>query len=493
MTPPETRKIKPLAALAGIVAAAAILLIDSPLHHFGEFGARPAAAAAVTVLMAIWWLTEALPIYLTACVPLLLYPLLGVFDGGPVQSVATTARPYVDSYIFLFMGGMCVAAAMQQCDLHRRIALTIMRGIGTDPRRLLLGLLAGTAFVSLWISNTATAAMMVPIGLAIIAQAEARLGGKRLEHYGSALMMGVAWAANIGGIGTKIGTAPNAQFCQFMSQRFGVDVTFGRFLVVGLPFVAMLLPIAWLVLWRVGRKDAPRAEVGRAAVADEIAKLGRTKRAEWLVLGVFVATAIAWICGKWITGALKPRVTAFNLTAADVEGGIAMAAALVLLVMRADGRATLELRSLRLVPWGALLLLGGAFSMAKGVEDSGLSRWLGESFAFLHDSAPFSQTMIASVATVVLTAFASNTATITVMLNVLANAASRSHVNTVLFAATIAASCDFALPAGTPPNAIVFGSGYVSVPRMAKTGALLDLLAALVAAAWCELIVARVL
>ncbi len=486
-------RVKPIAALSGVVVASLLLLVDSPLHHFESFGSRPAAAAAVTALMAIWWLTEALPIYLTACIPLVLYPLLGVFEGGPVERVTATGKPYVDSYIFLFMGGMCIAAAMQQCDLHRRIALSIMRAIGTDSRRLLLGLLSGTAFVSMWISNTATAAMMVPIGLAIIAQAEARLGGRRLEHYGAALMMGVAYAANIGGIATKIGTAPNAQFCQFMAQRYGIDLTFGKFAAVGLPFVLLLLPVAWLVLWRVGRKDAPREEVGRAAIAEEIARLGRMKRAEWVVLAVFVLTAAAWICGKWITDALKNSVTSFTVTSANVEGGIAMLATLVLLVVRADGRAALELRSLKFVPWGALLLLGGAFSMAEGVQQSGLSRWLGETLRFLGDSAPFAQTTIASVATVVLTAFASNTATITVMLNVLAGAASPAQANTVLFAATISSSCDFALPAGTPPNAIVFGSGYVRVPVMAKTGACLDLVAALLAAAWCQLIVPRVL
>lgn len=478
--------------MLGVVAFIALLAIDGPLHHFRDYGSRPAAAAAVTALMAIFWLTEAIPIAWTACLPLLLFPCVPAFSGGPLQRFGAALDPYIDPYIFLFAGGMGVAAAMQQCDLHRRIALSIMRRIGTEPRRLLLGVLIGTAFISLWISNTATAAMMLPIGLAIVAQCEVQNGGRRLVHYGAALMLAIAYAANVGGIGTKIGTVPNTQFAQFMEAR-GVPISFIDFLVVGMPFVVFFIPILWFALWRVGRKDAPPAAAGEHVVAEELRKLGPMKRSERLVLTVFSITVVLWMIGKPLTDFLKPWVSPFRLTSGHVEGSIAVLAAIAVLFLRADGRRTLEWPAIKKVPWDALILLGGAFSMASGVQQSGLSEWLGNSLTGLRDFSPLSQTLLASVVTVLISAVASNTSTVAVMLNVLASAVAPSHVPTVLFASTISASCDFALPAGTPPNAIVFGSGYLTVARMAKTGFVLDLIAALVAGAWCFLIVRHVI
>lgn len=477
---------------AGIVAFVLLLALDTPLKHYGSYGARPAHAAAVAALMAIWWLTEALPIYLTACVPLILYPLLGVFGDGIGKNIAESALPYVDPYIFLFAGGMCIAAAMQQWGLHRRIALQIMRMIGTNPRHLLFGFLAATAFISLWISNTATATMLVPIGIAMIAQLERQLGGRRLKHYGMAIMMSIAYASNIGGIGTKIGTAPNAQFAGFM-ERIGVEISFLQFMAVGLPFVLMLLPIAWLLLWTIGRRDGLQGDMGATIVAEERAMLGRTTHVEWIVLSVFLATAALWIAGKPLTTWLQGEITFIKITSAHVEGGVAMLAAIVLMLMRTKKGPVLALRSLRSVPWETLLLLGGSFAMAAGIQSSGLSDWMGMQLGGVRDLPPFLQVLLTSLSTVGLSAVASNTATIGIMLNVLKGVVSPGLLNTVLFTATIASSCDFALPAGTPPNAIVFGSGYVSIPRMARTGVVLDLLAAVLAAAWCWLVVRLVL
>jgi sodium-dependent dicarboxylate transporter 2/3/5 len=473
---------------AGISALVFFMAWDSTLKNFGQWQARPAMAAAVASLMAIWWLTEALPIYLTACAPIFLFPLLSVFGPGFFANVTESTLPYFDPYNFLFAGGMCIAAAMQQCNLHRRIALNIMRIIGTDPRRLLLGFLCATAFISMWISNTATATMMVPIGIAMIAQLENQHGSRRLEHYGAAIMLSIAYAANLGGIGTKIGTAPNTMFAAFM-QGAGIDISFLQFMAVGAPFVMMFLPVAWLMLWRIGRQDSLQGDFGRTVVVQELAKLGPVKKVELIVLGVFLATALLWIAGKPLTDFLKTHFTAFKLTTAHVEGGIAVMAALVLLIWRKDGRQVLEVRSLRSVPWETLLLLGGGFALAAGIQKSGLSEWMGMRLLGVRELAPFAQLLLASVSTVGISAVASNTATIAVMLNVLKDAATPAHLTTVLFTATIASSCDFALPAGTPPNAIVFGSGYVTIPRMAKTGVVLDLSAATLAACWCWVVV----
>lgn len=474
---------------AGLLAFALLAGLDTPLKHDPVYGARPAYAAAGAALMAIWWLTEAVPIYWTACMPLILFPLFRVFGENNIRQAVL---PYVDPYIFLFAGGMAIAAAMQQWDLHRRIALTIMDRIGSDPRRLLAGTLAATAFISLWISNTATAAMLMPIGIAIIAQIETQLGGRRLASYGMAIMLAIAYGANVGGIGTKIGTAPNAQFSGFM-EREGVSISFLQFLIVGLPFVLLFLPVVWWALWRIGRRDGLTGEIGAEVIASELTRLGRVKRPERIVLAVFLATAGLWICSKWITAWLKPQITFYDIGSPHVEGGIALLAALVLLLWRTQGRQVLGFRALAKVPWETLLLLGGGFAMAAAIQGSGLSAWLGSQLLAVRGLSPFTQVLLASLAVVGLSAVATNTATIAVMLVVLRDAVSPEILPVVLFAATIACSCDFALPAGTPPNAIVFGSGYVTIPRMARTGVLLDVAAAVLAALWCWLIVPLVL
>jgi sodium-dependent dicarboxylate transporter 2/3/5 len=490
-------KIQIVGFFAGLVAFTLLLALDGPLHHVGDHGSRPAAAAAVAALMALWWLTEALPISWTACVPLVAFPLLAVFPGDRSASVVGAVKPYLDPYIFLFAGGMAIAAAMQQWNLHRRIALAIMAAIGTKPQRLLAGFLVATAFISLWISNTATATMMMPIGVAVIAQLELGSGVKRLSSYGMAIMLAIAYGANVGGIGTKIGTAPNAQLAGFLDRELAIDVSFLQFLAIGLPFVVVFLPLVWLTLWRLGRADCapgmPAAELGEGVIRSERAKLGSMVRGEKVVLAIFVVTCLAWIAGKPITTWVQSLPDLPKIGSAHVEGGIAVLAALTLLLLRSGGTQVLRLGSLRTVPWSTLLLLGGGFAMAAGIQGSGLSVWMAEQLSAIRDLPGFQQVLLASLVTVAISSVASNTATVAVMLVVLRDAASPEILPVVLFAATIAASCDFALPAGTPPNAIVFGSGYVDIPRMFRTGALLDVLAALVAAVWCWVAVGVVL
>jgi sodium-dependent dicarboxylate transporter 2/3/5 len=479
-------RVKPLPLAAGLALFAAPLALETELSHWGEHGAQPALAAGLTLLMATWWISEALPIAWTACVPLVVLPFCSVYGEGFGANLRGAVAPYLDPYNFLFLGGMGIAAAMQQWGLHRRIALQVMRVIGTDARRLLFGLLLATATVSLWISNTATAAMMFPIGLALIAEFEHE-GGRRLAGYGAALMLAVAYGSNIGGIGTKIGTVPSAQLSGFLAQR-GVEVSFLEFAAIGIPFVLLFLPIVWLALWRIGRADAPAREVGERALAGEGARLGAMQRAEKVVLGVFVATAAVWVMGKPITDLLRAHALP-ELASAHVEAGIAMLASLVLFTWRVERRRVLEPASLRFVQWETLVLLGGGFSLATSIQASGLSHWLGAQLEMLRAAPPFAQAVAASVVTVALSAFASNAATTAVMLPVLAGSVAAEHTTAILFAATFSASCDFALPAGTPPNAIVFGSGYLTIPLMARTGVVLDALAALCAALWCWLAV----
>jgi sodium-dependent dicarboxylate transporter 2/3/5 len=458
--------------VAGPIAFALVAFVPSGLHRIEGLGHRPAYAAAVALLMAIWWFTEAIPIAATACVPLLLFPLFGVFGEGVVSNVKRSASPFVDAYIFLFLGGMVIGAAMEQWGLHRRVALYIMRAIGAEPKRLLLGVLVATASVSLWISNTATAVMMVPIAMALIRQLEAAHGGRRLAHYGCALMLAVAYACNVGGIGTKIGTGTNSIFAGFVADKLHYDITFLEYIALGFPFVILFLPLVWLALWRVGRHDAPSETHGKEVLERELSALGNWSSKEKLVAVVFVLAAILWICGdplRSLTAKSVEQAIGFKPLGKHYEAAVAMTAAFALLLTRG-----VSIRAALGIPWGTLLLLGGSFAMASGIEGSGLSGWVAIQLEPVARLPLVGQLALASSATVLLSAIASNTATINLMLNVLP----RSLV--ILGASSIAASCDFALPAGTPPNAIVFGSGYVRLPVMMKSGVLLDIAAVVV-------------
>ena len=485
------RAVRPLRVLAGLAGAAALLVAPGLFGELGADAPRAAAAAAVALLMAVWWLTEALPIYWTALVPIAAYPLLGVFAQGPLAALRGLAGAYLDPYIFLFAGGMAIAAAMQETRLHQRLALSVLAAIGTRGDRLLAGVLVATAAVSLWISNTATAAMMVPIAIALVKTLEARAGGVRLERFGMAVMLAVAWGANLGGIGTKIGTAPNAQLAGFL-ERLGTPISFLQFLALGLPFVLFMLPVAWWLLARLGRRDRPDQDA-RDEVRRELAGLGRLRAPERIVMAVFATAALLWICSRPLTGWAAALAAPTRIGSAQVEAAIAVGAALVLLLARAGGRRVTPLRALATVPWATLLLLGGGFAMAAGIQESGLSGWLASRLSAAQALPPLGQILVASLAAVTLSAFASNTATVAILLVVLKDAVAADALHAALVAATFAASCDFALPVGTPPNAIVFGSGYVRIPVMARYGVLLDVLSAVVAALWCAFAVPRLL
>lgn len=482
-------KVQWFGFVAGIVGFFVILLIDTPLHHISE--GRPALAAAVAFWMAMWWLTEAMPITITACIPPLLFPILGVFGKGFFSDLFSTLLQYLDPYIWLFAGGLCIAAAMQQWGLHKRIALNIMKYIGTEPKHLLLGMLTSTAFISLWLSNTATAALMFPIGMAVIHQMEVSGGGKRLGFYGMAIMLSIAYGSNIG-LGTTIATAPNAMFVGFMEKN-GMPVSFLDFMMIAMPFTLFLIPITWYFLWRIARRDELPPRASDEVIRGELATLGHMKEQEWSVLFIFMLAAIVWILSDPITTFLKPHVTAFKLIGAHVEGGVSLLAGILLLLWREQGRQVLEVKHLKGLPWGTLVLLGGSFAMASGIQASGLSEYLGSQLAFISSMSEFMQVLLVSLATVGISAVASNTATIAIMLNVLKGVISPTLLPTVLYSATMSSSCDFALPAGTPPNAIVFGSGYVTIPQMAKTGVMLDVIAGVISAVWCWFIVRLVM
>jgi sodium-dependent dicarboxylate transporter 2/3/5 len=444
-----------------------LALAPSPLHQLEGLGHRPALAAGLSLWMAVWWFTEAIPIHWTALFPLLAWPALDVFGTGPVAGAQRTLGEFLNAYMFLFAGGMALGAAMEHWGLHRRVALHIMVRIGASPRRLLLGMLVATGVVSLWISNTATAVMMMPIGLAVVTQLEAR-AGRKLGPYASALMLAVAYAANVGGIGTKIGSATNSIVVGFLSSSLHYDMSFLEYAAVALPFVVLFIPLVWLVLWRLGAADAPQGAVGREVLASELDALGPMSARERQVARVFLLAASLWVLGDPLRAGLK-QIAPLAFEARHYEAAVALLAAGLLAV-----RGALPVRALRRIPVPALLLLGGSFAMAAGLEGSGLSKWLGLQLEPVRALPPAAQLLLALGATVGLSAVASNTATVNLMLALL-------PANLPLLAAVgMAASCDFALPAGTPPNAIVFGSGRIRLPTMMKVGVLLDVAAVLV-------------
>ena len=481
--PHVSLRLRVVGSVVGVLLFLAIAVLPGPLHRIPGYGDRPAYAAATAALMAALWFTEALPMAVTACLPLLLHPLLGVYGKGPGGDTAAAFSPFVDAYIFLFLGGMTIGAAMEEHGLHRRVALRILSFVGTEPKRLLLGVLVATAAVSLWISNTATAVMMLPIALALLTRLE-ESAGRRLGAFGAAVMLSVAWGSNIGGIGTKIGTGTNSIFLGFVSRSLHRDVGFIEYLAVGFPFVVLLLPIAWLVLWRFGRGDAPSGTTGRDVLAAELSRLGPMSRAERKVAAVFAGAAALWVTADLWRPSVAPLFARFveKVQPKHGEASVAMLAAAALILL-----GVLPLRAIRRIPYGTLLLLGGSFAMAAGIDGSGLSKWIESELAGLSSLPLGTQVLAAAAASVFLTAVASNTATVSVLLNVLPRSLP------VLTATALGASCDFMLPAGTPPNAIVFGSGRIRLPDMRRAGFLLDLIAVALVALWCTFGVVRLL
>ncbi|MDX1675131.1 MAG: DASS family sodium-coupled anion symporter [Longimicrobiales bacterium] len=460
---PSFRRIAGL--LGGPLLFIALLAFPVPA------GMAPAAwrTAAVGLLMAVWWVTEAIPIPATALLPLVLFPVLDV------TGIGDTAAPYASPIIFLFMGGFMIAAAMQRWQLHRRIALTVVHALGTRPHRLVLGFMLATAFLSMWVSNTATAVMMMPIGLSVIGlvrpgQDDDALPGQLA--FGTALMLGIAYAASIGGLGTLIGTPPNALLAGFLETTYGYELGFARWMLVGLPLSVLALPLVWLYLTRlafpIGIDEIPG---GRAMIRDELRDLGPVSAGERRVGIVFGLTALAWITRPLLDDVV-PGLS---------DAGIAMGAALALFLIPVDretGRFALDWGTAQDLPWGVLILFGGGLSLAAAVTETGLAEWIGAALSGL-GSWP-TVLLVAGVTAVIvfLTELTSNTATAAAFLPILGPLAVALGENPLLLAvpAALGASCAFMMPVATPPNAIVYGSGYITIPQMARAGLALNLL-----------------
>ncbi len=461
----------------GLVLGGVLFLLMLMLPAPAGLGAAAWRVAAAGVLMATWWVTEAIPIPATALLPLALFPLLGVAD------ISDAAAPFANPIIYLFLGGFLIARAMETAGLPRRIALSSIRLLGARPRSIIAGVMASCAFLSMWVSNTATALMMLPIGLSLVALmpdghsegsdddddgADPEAADER-RRFGTALMLGIAYACSIGGMGTLIGTPPNAFLAGFMLESYGVAIGFAEWMMLGVPLVLVGLPLCYLVLTRVAfpihGRELPG---GRELVDREVHALGPMSKAERRVAAVFVLTALAWMTRPIL-------VENIGWLSELSDAGIAMSAALVLFVLPSGepgGKRLLDWKQARETPWGVLILFGGGLSLAAAVEVTGLSAWLGTGVGGL-THWPLPLLMLAVVgAVILLTELTSNTATAATFLPVLGGVALGLGRDPLLLAvpAALAASGAFMLPVATPPNAIVYSSRAVGIEDMVRAG-----------------------
>lgn len=476
----------------GIVLGPVAFLVPLLLPVIPTLEGPGRAAAATTAWMAIWWITEAIPIPATALLPIVLFPLTGVLPASEVT------LQYGNPLIFLFLGGFLLSAAIQKWDLHKRIALRIILTVGLSPSRIVLGFMAATGFLSMWISNTATALMMVPIGLAVVYQMgdllrkHDRSADTSPEnfHFGIALMLGIAYAASIGGLGTIIGSPPNAIFAGFVETSLGENIGFLQWMLYGLPLAIIGLVLAWLYLTRFA---FPVTWAGLGGAADVLReqhrRLGPMTSAEKRVAAVFGLMASMWI----FRGLLEDVFVEYGL-GGITDTTIAVVGALLLFMISpgTGGSAQREYEPDTVhgtaepagrpgliswedtgsIPWGILLLFGGGLTLAKGIDSSGAALWLAEQLSILQGTPPSLVILVVTALVLALTEVSSNTATATVFMPVMVGLAGALgvHPQLLMVAAATAASCAFMLPVATPPNAIVFGSGYVDSKHMLKAG-----------------------
>ncbi|MDX1471206.1 MAG: DASS family sodium-coupled anion symporter [Flavobacteriaceae bacterium] len=426
------------------------------------------AVLASTAWIAIWWITEAIPIAVTALLPIVLFPLSGGMD------LTTTTASFGHKYVFLYLGGFIIAIAIEKWNLHRRIALNIINFIGSDIRKIILGFMVATAFLSMWISNTATSVMMLPIGIAIIKQMKDIPSTIEDENliFGKALMLAIAYSASIGGIATLIGTPPNLVLAGVVSDLYNYEITFSQWFMFGFPISITLLIICWIYLTRFAFKfNQTEFPGGRKEIKRLLQSIGKISYEEKLVAGVFAATAFCWITRSFLLQDIFPALD-------DTIIAIVFAVVLFLIPAKGEKGMLINWKEAVELPWGIILLFGGGMALANGFETSGLAQWIGNQMTTLMGITTILLILIIIAAVNFLTEITSNLATTAMLLPVLAPMALAidMHPFVLMTAAAVAASCAFMLPVATPPNAVVFGSGYLRIPDMFKKGIVMNLI-----------------
>ncbi len=452
--------------IPGLAGPLLFFLILQYFHPAG-LSTQANAVLASTAWIAIWWIFEVTDIAITALLPIILFPLTGALDIG------STTAAYGHKYVFLYMGGFILAMSIEKWNLHRRISLNIIHILGAGISRIILGFMIATAFMSMWISNTATAVMMLPIGLAIIVQLKDHPDTAEDENalFGKALMLAIAYSASIGGMATLFGTPPNLVLAGIVKEIYGIEIGFAQWLMFGLPISILLLGICWVYLTRFAfRFRMDEFPGGNAEIQRLLTELGDWGKEEKRVCLVFAVTALCLILRQWLQH--------FIPTLDDTM--IAMTAAFILFLCPSTkaGESILSWKEAVKMPWGVLILFGGGMALASGFSQSGLALWIGSQFSLLK-GIPILLLVLVLIASVnFLTEITSNLATTAMLLPILAPLALSIDVHPylLLVSATVAASCAFMLPVATPPNAIVFGSGYLKIPDMIRAGIWMNLI-----------------
>ena len=444
------------------------------LFFFQPEGLNPRANAilASTAWIAIWWITEAIPIAATALLPIILFPLTGGLG------LSETTASFGHKYVFLYIGGFIIAIAIQKWNLHKRIALNIINLIGTNVVNIILGFMMATAFMSMWISNTATAVMMLPIAIAIVTQLKDDPNTIEKENliFGKALMLGIAYSASIGGLSTLIGTPPNLVLAGVVEETFGYEITFAQWFQFGFPISSVLLFICWKYLtsfaFKFKQKKFPG---GREEISKQLKALGQISYEEKLVGLVFGLTALAWVSRSFLLQSIIPSID---------DTIIAMIGAIIIFLIPTKNkeRRLINWEEAVKLPWGILLLFGGGMALAAGFKDSGLALWIGSQMTLLDGISLFLLVIILITAVNFLTEITSNLATTAMLLPILYPMAITIDVHPfiLMVSATVAATCAFMLPVATPPNAVVFGSGYLRIPDMVRVGVWMNIVSIII-------------
>ncbi|MGY4688818.1 SLC13 family permease [Salibacterium sp. K-3] len=458
--------------LVGLVLGPLLFVLAMLFFQPEDLNAEAQTVLAATLWIATWWITEAVPIPATSLLPIILLPLFGAVD------VDTVVSSYGNDIIFLFLGGFFIAAAMEKWNLHKRMALNIIDLIGTSTNRIILGFMTATAFISMWVSNTASTMMMIPIGMAIVYQVTEALKQENketdLKKFEKAIIFGIGYAGTIGGLGTLIGTPPNSLLAGTVEELYGVEISFAGWMAYAVPVVIILLISAWIYLTKIVYPiSMTYLPGGRDLIKQEKSALGRIGMEEKAVLGVFVFAAFMWITRSFIWQEMLPGIS---------DGMIAVTAALLLFSIPSvhpEETKVLEWKDSKDIPWGILLLFGGGLAIASGFENTGLSNWMAEQLTVLQGANFVLIVLISTALVLFLTEITSNTATGTMILPVVASlaVALNIHPYALMVPCAMAANCAFMLPVGTPPNAIIFGTGKLKIIQMVKNGFWLNVLA----------------
>jgi len=469
--------------ILGPVLFATFVLLPAP----AGMSPQGMKVAAVAALMATFWVTEAIAIPATALMPIALFPLLAVMPTAKVTAA------YANHLIYLFLGGFLIAASIEKWQLHKRIALHTIQLVGVTPQRIVLGFMLATAFLSAWISNTATAMLMTTIGLAVLRQST-RIAGDHsnageqqvVSSFGTALMLGIAYAASIGGVATLIGTPPNAILAGIAEKNFGYTIGFAQWMMFGLPLSLVMLSATWFYLTRyIMGKEFTELPGGRQAIRRQIDDLGKISSQEKKVLAIFVFVAAAWIFRGLVDFDFLKNVT---------DSSIAIFAALLLFLIPSDwrkGEFLLDWNTASRIPWDIIILFGGGFALAGGFESSGLTQWIADRLVILQGVGLVVTVLAVALIVIFLTEVTSNTATASLVVPVIGAFALAVHIHPLYLMVTVATAASFAfmLPVATPPNAIVFSSRQITIPQMAKAGIWLNLFGSLIITAFAVLLI----